>query len=208
MFSASNIPEGRIGDWAIEKFIVGETEASLSRIRDYTRAVRPGQYTKLTHHGSTVMSDTSAEYSDHIEAIRRAEGICLVTGLGLGLVANEMAKKEEVDLVIVIEKNQEVIDLIVPHIHERIVVIKADALEWRLPRGGSMSIEILGRKRRNGTLISVWPHRFDVVWHDIWPNICLDSIPERTKLRRKYGRRCWWQDCWAQKEIDRHRRKS
>jgi len=140
------------------------------------RHLRPGTYTRLKVDGSLWMSDTPAEKLDHYEAVRCSSGDCLVTGLGLGMVANAMAVRDEVNSVTVIENNPRVIAAIAPHLHQKISVIEADALEWRPPSTA----------------------KYGAVWHDIWPSICADNLPEMTKLKRRFARRAEWQGCWAQ----------
>ena len=58
-------------------------------------------------------------------------------------------------------------------------IIVADAMTWR-PKPGE---------------------RFDVVWHDIWNNICTDNLPEMSKLHRSYGRRCNWRGSWGKNVL-------
>lgn len=158
---------------SVDRFTIEKSDAfSLFR----QRGLRPGTYTRLRVDGRLWMSDTPAEKSDHYEAVRSAQGHCLVTGLGLGMVANAMAQKNEVSEITVIEICQRVIAAITPHLHEKISVIEANALDWRPPAG-----ELYG-----------------AVWHDIWPNICADNLPEMTRLKRRFSRRATWQGCWAQ----------
>lgn len=192
-----SVSEGCVGDWRVERFTVSAEAAKMERMWAMLgggRGVPEGEYTRLMHRGSVVMSDTPDEMRDHYEPVRMARGHCLVNGLGLGMVANAMAARESVERVTVIEISPEVIELVSPSLHSKVSVICADALEWRAPRPG----QTRGR--------GCWPHRFGVVWHDIWPEICLDQIPERQKLMRRYGRRSDWQGCWAADQISRARR--
>jgi hypothetical protein len=148
------------------------------------RAVEEGKYTRLTANGRLQMTDTPAEKRDHAEVVSVATGHCLVTGLGLGMVADAMADKHEVSKVTVIEINPDVIALVEPHLRNRhkIEVICADAHEWELPKGV----------------------RWDVIWHDIWPEVSLDDCESRNKLSRKFARR-WrvFHGAWAKDEIRR-----
>lgn len=164
---------------------ISEDEAKLLNLRMLFngyghRAVAPGTYTVLVADGELQMSDTPAEKADHELVVRRATGDCLVMGLGLGMVASAMARKPEVRTVTVIEKNRDVIDLVAEHLSDKVIVIHADALEWK-PMGGQM---------------------WDVIWHDIWPTISLDDCPTRNLLIRRYARR-WrvFHGAWAQDEI-------
>lgn len=182
-----DVPEGCIvsdnGSARIERFSVNEREAKFSALRNAIQprgnlSVPSGSYTRLLIDGILIMSDTPSEIRDHLEPIRRACGTCLVNGLGLGMVANAMLAKPEVDKVITVEINEDVIALVAPHWKERwgerLEIVHADALEYQPPAGV----------------------RFNVVWHDIWAAMCTDNLQEMFRLHRKYGRRCEWQGSW------------
>ena len=188
-----DVPEGVSGDFAVERFTVSEEESSLDALRNAihgsSRYALAGTYTRLrqtTGWRDVVMSDTRDEIFDHYEPIRRAEGRCLVNGLGLGVVANGMLMNKNVERVTCIEVSQDVIDLVAPHWiarwGDRFAVICADALEWKPPKGSV----------------------FDVVWHDIWIGICSDNLKDMEVLHRRYGKRCGWQGSWAKSLCKRH----
>ena len=109
-----DLPEGRVGDWSVERFTVSKDEAMFDAIRSLGRSVLPGTYTRLMRGRTVVMSDTPAEKRDHMGAVRRAEGDVLVAGLGLGMAVAAMLNRPEVRCVTVIEQAQEVIDLVAP----------------------------------------------------------------------------------------------
>lgn len=184
-FRKVNIPEGKSGDWSVEKFTPG-TELgmyNLRLIRDGfpERVVPPGDYTRLVWQGrATVMSDTPAEAHEHHAALLKAKGNVLINGLGLGFFLTAVLEKSEVEHVTVIEKSQDVIKLVGPSFNDkRLDIIQADALVWR-PKP--------------------WVH-YNFVWHDIWNKICDDNKAEMTKLKRAYARRCDRQGCWSQKYL-------
>jgi len=61
---------------------------------------------------------------------------------------------------------------------KKVTIIQADAFTWK-PNG----------------------QKFDWGWHDIWTDLCVDILPEMTKLKRHYCRavtvgqqRCWDED--------------
>ena len=60
------------------------------------------------------------------------------------------------------------------------MIIEADAFDYEPPAG----------------------MKFDVVWHDIWDNICCDNLAEMGGLRSKYENIATWQGCWAQKHCE------
>lgn len=182
------VPEGRCGDWAVERFTVSEQDVALENMRlafrgQGRRHIYPGTYTRLMYRSALVMSDTRAEKLDHLEAVRQARGEVLLNGLGLGMVLQAMLNKEEVSHATVIEKAEEVIRLCGTHhvgqYGKRATIIHADALVWRCPRG----------------------KHYDVVWHDIWGNVCGDNYEAMKTLHRRYGRRCDWQGSWCRAET-------
>lgn len=130
------------------------------------------------------MSDTHAEKMDHAEAVRRAKGIILINGLGIGMVLNAALLKREVEKALVVEKSSEVIGLSARHYQEkfgdRIEVIHDDAITFSPPKG----------------------IRFGAVWHDIWDNICADNLEEMKALHRRYGRKTDWQGSWCRAECE------
>lgn len=186
MIPAVNIPEGKKGGAQIIHFEVDEAGAKMANMREVMHGSRryivPGKYTKLISRGQLQMSDVPAEKSDHWQAVRQARGDCLVTGLGIGMVASAMALKPEVRSVTVIEIDQDVVDLVAPYLDPKITVICADALTWPLPKGV----------------------KWDVIWHDIWPDICSDNAETMTRLKRRFARRkIGWMGAWVEGQVAR-----
>ncbi len=184
-----NIPEGKMGSAQIVHFEVTEDAAKMHNLRESMhrggRYISPGTYTKLIAGGALQMSDVPAEKMDHWTAVRQAKGDCLITGLGIGMVASAMARKPEVNSVTVIEIDADVIALVAPHLDPKITVICADALTWPLPVG----------------------KKWDVIWHDIWPHICADNAETMTKLKRRYARRkTAWMGAWVEADVARLKR--
>lgn len=176
-----DLPESSKGKWKIEKFVVDREDfrANLAG-----RGVPFGTYTKLSRNGRLVMTDTPAEMRDHTFAVYKAKGVCLINGLGIGMVLKAILKKPEVTKVIVVEIDQEVIDLVSQHYNDpRVCFVCCDALNYKPPKG----------------------IRFGMVWHDIWDDICADNLPEMEKLHRKYGGKTDWQGSWCRAECRRGR---
>jgi len=181
----SPIPGGESGTWKIDRFTVTVEDESLGRMRalysfsSRGRFVPAGTYTRLRNNGTLVMSDTPDEIRDHREPIRRAKGTCLLNGLGLGVVADIILQKPEVEKVWIVEVNLNVVNLVFPYFEkkygEKVSLVIDNALLYK-PKIGI---------------------RFDMVWHDIWNHISMDNLPEMKTLHRKYGRRCDWQGSWC-----------
>ena len=116
----STIPEGQIGDWKVETFEVTKKDATFFNLRQAINArgreIEPGIYTKLTHYGSVIMSDTPSEKRDHMHFLMDAKGDILITGLGLGWMVEALFSKKEVNSITIIEKSQDVINLVGKHL--------------------------------------------------------------------------------------------
>jgi len=187
-----NIPAGKRETAYIDQIVITENEVHFANIHliinnQGYRAVAPGTYTRLVADGKLQMTDTPAEKMDHAYVVKQATGSCLLMGLGIGMVASAMARKPEVTDITVIERNPDVIDLVAPHLDPKITVIEADAMTWEPPKG----------------------KKWEIIWHDIWPSICLDDCEARTKLSRRYARR-WtvYHGAWAKDEIRRQQSRS
>ncbi len=92
----------------------------------------------------------------------------LIAGLGLGMILWPILNKKEVESVVVIEQSCDVINLVSP----------------TLPKTKKLSIEqddIFTWKSKNGT-------KFNVIYFDIWHDICVDNLDEMAKLHRRFGR--------------------
>lgn len=196
-----NVPVGEKGDWKVERFMVSEEESKAYALSvAFTpgaggRTVPPGEYTRLVRKGifigTVVMSDTPAEIRDLSFFIEEAKGKVLINGLGLGVVLGAVLRKPEVTEVIVVEKSQDVVDLVGGYYKkgvggEKLQIIVADALVWRPEKG----------------------ERFDIVWHDIWDDICLDNLEEMKVLHRAYGRRCDKQYSWQRDWLLYYKRRN
>lgn len=184
-FAKVAVAEGVSSKWQVTKFEVVRKEAGLYNLRlirdgHWRRVVPLGWYTRLTHNGSVVMSDTPSESHENAEAQRRATGRVLINGLGLGFLLQAVLRKPDVRHVTVVEKSRDVIRLVKPSVaDDRVRIVCADAMTWRPAKG----------------------EKFDVAWHDIWPDIDEDNKVEMQLLKRAYGRRVGWQGCWSEEYL-------
>lgn len=187
-----DVPEGSSGAWQVSRFTLSREQSDVERIRAIVsggRGVPEGTYTRLTRHGHVVMSDTPDEMRDHREPVRHARGHILINGLGLGMVLQACLDKPEVEHATVIDASADVIALVAPHYQarygDRLTIIHADAFTWQPPKNT----------------------HYAMVWHDIWDDLCTDNLPEMARLKRKYGRRADWQDCWGEGITRAHARR-
>jgi hypothetical protein len=184
-----DVPEGVSGNCRVKRFTVSADEAKFSQLRaavnprEAGREVEEGEYTGLWVNSQLMMSDTPAEIADHRDPIIHGKGHCLVNGLGLGVVANALLMKDEVNRVTVIEINPHVIELVElvwkARYGDRLEIVEADAMTYLPPEGVHCGY----------------------VWHDIWPTICVDNLPDMRYLHRKYERRCDRQGSWCWNEC-------
>lgn len=190
MINKVDIPEGRYGDWRVQRFEISEEDEKFQRLlasfnpHRSPRIATAGTYTKLVHKGAVVMSDTPVEMDDHIEAVRNASGHCLVGGLGLGMVVSAMLEKDDVEKVTVVEIFQEVIKLtgetLKAKYGDRLEVIQDDVLEWESPKGSS----------------------YGVVWMDIWNDICSDNSEDMGILAEQYVPISRWFGNWSEDQME------
>lgn len=189
---AEIVPPGEQGVAKIEHFEVSKRESAFTSIRASIRReeyVPEGKYVRLNIKGQgLMMTDTRMEQSTNSHVVFKAKGKVLIAGLGIGMVLIPILKNPLVTSVTVIEKYQDVVDLVVPALRAKIPeasklgVIVADALEWTPPKGV----------------------KYDTIYFDIWPQICTDNLPEITLLKRRFARRKnpgAWMGAWVEKEL-------
>lgn len=98
------------------------------------------------------------------------------------MVLHAILQKPDVTHVTVIEKSQDVINLVAESFaHDpRVEIIHADALKYCPPAGVT----------------------YNVVWHDIWPDFSSSNLDEMEALEHKYLRLCDWQDSWGKDQCE------
>jgi hypothetical protein len=185
------VPDGKKGDWSVETFTVSKEDEEFGRLRamfssERGRCVPAGTYKALKRNGATVMSNAPDEIRDQWPFFRAATGSVLINGLGLGISLTAiLAKINEdgspaVNQVVVVENSPEVLDLVSPTFKKdlRVFFVLGDPFKFT-PRG-----------------------KFDVVYHDIWDDICSDNLSQMHKLHRKYGRKAKWQGSWCRERCE------
>lgn len=168
-----------------EKFIIDHIVFTEEKVKfERLRSLMGGQgyetmglthdvsYTRLLRKcGGLVMSDTPMEINTNREFVDKAHGHVLVGGLGLGLIIASICEKPEVRSITVVEKEQEVIELvgnsgILDKTKCNITVDVGDILIWRPPEGDL----------------------YDTIYFDIWDEICEDNNVEMKRLHRVFWR--------------------
>lgn len=185
------VPDGAHGTAKITTFTVDRDTAAFSNLRlmrdgEYWMRLEAGTYKRLVLDGELMMSNTPMEYYSNGWIIKWGQGKILINGLGLGAVLTALLKKDTVKEVWVVENHVDVIHLVWPTFRNdpRVKLIVADALTYKPPKG----------------------EFFDYVWHDIWPTISTDNLPEMATLHRRYARRCKHQESWTRDYLKRKKR--
>lgn len=151
------------GDFRIQHFEVTEKD-----IRAMIDGILPGRYVKLTYNGQIVMSNTWMEERTNFEFCRNAHGDVLIGGLGIGMIVLAIQEKEAVKSITILEKFQDVIDLVAGQLplNSKVKIIKADVFDWKPEKG----------------------KRFDCIYMDIWNYINSDIYNDEMKpLKRKWA---------------------
>jgi predicted membrane-bound spermidine synthase len=188
------LPEAEIRSATLQHIEITQEQSDFSRIRaaagNRSEYVPAGQYVRLLIDGSLVMSDTLMEQSSHLSFVYSARGDVLIAGLGIGMCVLAILDKENVDSVTVVEKNEDVIELIGQYIqHEKLTIIHGDIFEWKPDKGV----------------------KYDTIWFDIWSDACTDNLTEIARLhqRGKFWKRSTrsFMGSWKQEEL-RYMKKS
>jgi spermidine synthase len=158
--------------------------------RNESMGQKPGTIVQLCHkNGKVIMADTEMERRTNKHFLLYANGDVLIGGLGLGMILLAAQAKKEVNSITVVERHQEVIDLVVPQLplNGKVNVICGDIFEWYPP-------------------VSV---KYDTMYFDVWDSICGDNYEEMKTLHRRFARRLnrdnpnYYMSCWRHEETKR-----
>lgn len=154
------LEEKRIGDFELKKFVIDNNN------RPFRCTIPNGNYIRLIHKDECVMSDTPIEKRTNIDFVLNAHGDILIAGLGIGLIIMAIQDKEEVNSITVLEKYNEVIELVATKLplNDKVKIIQADVFDYKFEKG----------------------KKFDVIYFDIWNYINSDVYEEMKKLKNKY----------------------
>lgn len=191
------LPEGEHGEAKVVHIQISKDDVAFSRIRAIQHGrnelVSAGRFAQLKVDGSLVMSDTDMERRSNWEVLHEAKGDVLIAGLGLGMILYPILQKGEVKKVEVIEKSQDVIDLVGPTVRKwrgaksKLSIIQADALGWKPPKG----------------------QKWDTIYFDIWSEISTENLDEISMLHKRFARRKntgGWMGSWMQEQLKYQRR--
>lgn len=119
------------------------------------------------------------------EYIRRCKGAVLVGGLGLGITANLLAHKRTVDRVVVVEKNLDIIELVRPYLHEKVLLIRDEI-------GAYLATRPVAPLGFDWAIMDTWQGTGEWVW-------ATEVVPLRRALRGRIAANRVL--CWAESEM-------
>lgn len=187
LFANLPVKDGNSGKWTLDSFMITPEKAQILKLRaEYTKEqdeyIPAGVYRRLSCNKEVVMSNTPMEIRTCEAFIDRATGRVLINGLGLGMVLHAILQKSDVTHITVIEKSQDVINLVAEAFlnDPRVEIIHADALEYCPPVGVT----------------------YNACWHDIWPDFSISNLAEMETLECKYSHICDWQDSWGKEQCE------
>ena len=177
---SSWLPEGRSGDWRIERLkYEGDWDHWFQQFDLASGHTPPGLYTMLSRGDECWMTDQPRELLDSKRLCEEVAGRILITGLGIGAVPAWLVKQDRIQRIDIVERESDVIRMVWPHLSKlssKLHLHHADALEWQ-PTG-----------------------QWDYAWHDIWPKYPSDD--QRQAIADRYApfvaeQRCWqtWEAC-------------
>ena len=132
-------------------------------------------YTVLYHNDKPIMQDTTKEYREHQPLWDNATGSVLIGGLGIGFVNQKLMDNPDVTSCYIVEKHQEVIDLVWPHCpkDDTFTLIHADIDTWKPTQ------------------------KFDGVWLDTWIDDNQGTYEEYYEEQvKRYETHCNWIGMW------------
>lgn len=178
---AQRLPAGEKGVAKIDHLVMGDKEVMESLAEHGAEYVYPGTYARLRINGELMMTDSPMEKRTNLDLVDHARGDVLIAGLGIGMVLSAVLKKPEVEHVTVVERYQDVIDLVEPHFrHEKLTVVGADIHQYHPTQS------------------------FDVIYFDIWPNSYEQHLPEMAELHDKFRPHLkpkGWMESWTRQKL-------
>lgn len=124
---------------------------------------------KSASYNDCVMSDAEYEKITNREIVNVARGNVLIAGLGIGMILIPLLKDKGVEKITVVEKEKDLIDFIFPKIKKhdkanKLEIIHSDIDDLELPK----------------------EQKFDVIYFDIWDNVCGDNYEQMKNLKKKF----------------------
>jgi hypothetical protein len=160
-------------DWSKYKCIVPEcTKGKIKIVKELSKdGISTVLYEKDKHPHTLhpCMSDRKSDVATYEIFTIEATGHILLTGLGLGIILLIARDMPQIKSITVLEKNQDVIDLISPHFPD-VKIIQGDAWEYTPDK------------------------KYDYIWHDFDEGIL--ELPGMFRIMKRYEPYAKKQNCW------------
>jgi len=189
------LSEGQTKNFELKKQKTTKQEVKLAELRAIfnPEAIPPKIGTLMvlkrksgkTWRDDCVMSDAEFEKMTNREFVNVARGNVLIAGLGIGMIVIPLLKDKGVKKITIVEKEKDVIDLIFSKVKKhdksnKLEVIHSDIFELELPK----------------------EQKFDVIYFDIWDNVCGDNYQQMKDLKKKFRKNrakgsimmCWQEE--------------
>lgn len=153
--------EGEAGEFKLTKYTI--EKGNFYAWRD---CIPEGEYIRLTNRSGCMMSNTPMEKRTNRDFIRNANGDVFIAGLGIGLIVLPIQDNENIKSITILEKNQEIIDLVGSQLplNDKVKIICGDVFNYEFPKGT----------------------KFDTIYFDIWDYVNSDVYEEMKELKKKY----------------------
>jgi len=184
------LKEAKSEHFIIEYFTVTDEDVRRCQLIDAIHGRREyadfkaGEYVRLVRKGDhdPMISDTAMEKETNLDFYEEAHGDVLIAGLGIGMVLLAVQNKSNVTSVTVVEKEQEIIDLVKPQLplNKKVTIVHGDIFDY------------------------IPTQKFDTIYFDIWDNICGDNWEEMKKLHRKFRSKLkpnGWMSSWRKEDC-------
>lgn len=190
------LSEGRRGNFELKKHRITKEDVRLAEMRAVfnprntpptigTLMVLSRKSDKSWKDRECMMSDAEFEKQTNRRILYHARGKILIAGLGIGMILIPLLKNKSVEKITVVEKEKDVIDLVFPKIKKhdssnKLELIQSDIFQLDLPK----------------------EQKFDVIYFDIWDNVCGDNYEQMKNLKSKFRKNrakgsivlCWEED--------------
>jgi len=195
-----SLPAGKSGKMKIvqegyeagKEFTVVSLRTSIMTGQQQAKYVadRLGTIHKLKEEGNTWMSDLPCEIYQHMKFVPLLKGDILVGGLGLGLILKMLEFNSEVKSVTIVEKSQDVINLVWPNLSLRYpaTVVNDDLFEF-LKKCKTENRKMLKRKF-DSAYYDIWACDSGLVWYEY-----IEPLRELSKgIISQKNIHCWQED--------------
>lgn len=176
------LKDRQIGDFKLSHFTISNHDGYAM-----CHGITPEDYVRLEHRGSVLMSNTPMEKRTNEDFVTNAHGKVLIGGLGIGLILLAIQDDPMIDKITVVEKNQEVIDLVASQLplNDKVEIICADVYDY------------IPEEFYNTIYMDIWSFiNEDVCYDEMYP--LMDKYEQYLDVNDEDG----YIDCWCRYEAE------